>query len=1004
MSDTNSTRSQSQLRRGAFCLVPVLLICLALLSLLFSKSSPNGRLTLPPEYLQRDLAILQDEFPGYVLPLERVQLGKQLTAAIEANDEVETLRLLEAGADADWGGPIFSKRSDTRAPLFRAIKQGNPRIVEALLERGARVGGPTSDEMIYSRNQFSQTPLYFAVRCGNREIVDLLLAHGAMISATNGYSKTPIVGAVEEADLFMFRHLLSRGAVCDFESTFGKDRVADTDIIHRAPAEYFTPPFEDKCSLATTLIGLAHQSGSVELISAVQKEFENSPRYGPDLRAIVAVRMNDVDTLRELISSGYAPKKYKPKYSYMGTLCDLAANLNSTECLELLKQTGVEQEKTQEQSTLMSFVVSGRLDELKRRLQQGDKFAPVEPSNSPIGLAINSRREATFRYLLQRPEAKTEWLADPTLIMYALPHIRSPQISSMYCLELLDAGVALPSDLADPKRPYDHPLMRAASAGWPDVYRLIAEKRPAWINHSLALQFAAYTNQTEMCRYLLSLGADPDERKGTFVKPSSESALFYRNRELLRMLLDAGAEKTYPMQFDVSRGYNNDEDYGHPLYRAALRGDTEFCKLLLEEFPKEKMWQPILHKPYEYDNDIQYFDKGNTPLFAPVYGDHAETLRLLLAHGSQTDADGNPMVDVNAANVNRATALHEAIIWGASKCVQLLLASGADVTQALVLRDDNEGLNAAHLVWCSPFAAHMYLRPQRHADASIIFPMLITANIRHNAPNWLGESGRQMLTPLHAHARAGNRDICGKLLELGSDPNAESDYDRTPLLLAIIGRFSRHAMHESHRARRSQLCLDLVEAGAEFDRQDPIFKMSYYTVAYRNGLYDFCNELLKRGATPNIDSCGGEYLCSAVKHKRLDLLKQLIDAGADANDANYDKDYALHVAARAHDEEACRLLLAHGANPDLKDKYGRTALYSVFYRFLNHVSQFSTPDPHATDEKAYRLLQILLNAGADPQIKGGGNNDKTVLEAYSNMPPKLRQLIEAKLAASQASD
>ena len=55
--------------------------------------------------------------------------------------------------------------------------------------------------MIASRNQFSQTPLYFAVRCRNREVVDVLLKYGALINATNGYGKLPIVGAVEESDL-----------------------------------------------------------------------------------------------------------------------------------------------------------------------------------------------------------------------------------------------------------------------------------------------------------------------------------------------------------------------------------------------------------------------------------------------------------------------------------------------------------------------------------------------------------------------------------------------------------------------------------------------------------------------------------------------------------------------------------------------------------------------------------------------------------------------------------
>lgn len=959
------------------------------------------------DVLPEDFQILQREFPGYVPPLERERLGTLLATAIESNDEARALRLLELGTAPDWGGPIYSKRSNTRAPLFRAIKQGSPRIVEELLKRGARVGGPTIDEMIASRNQFSQTPLYFAVRSGNREIVDVLLQHGALISATNGSGKTPIAAAIEEADLELFQHLIAKGAVLDFESTFGEDRITEPGGIHQAPDEYFVRPFVDKCRWPLSLMELAHRSGKPELIAAVNEQFEKSPAYRPDVRAVMAIRMKDTDTLRQMIADGYDPKTYKAPYASGDTLVDLAARLNSTECYEVLTEAGAEQTKVLEKaSPLRVLVASGDVDTLRRRLAKGAEFAAYrEDRGSPLTLAVRAQREAMFRFLLKHPQAKAKWLEDPLLMPSALPHVSNNHgrdRASSFCVALIEAGAPIRTQPADKIQPFNNPLMRAASAGWQDVYQLMAEREPVLVDHSQALQFAAHANQLEMCRYLLSLGASPDSRKMPHLKSPLHYALYHRNQELFQMLVDAGAKKTYPEQFDVSKGYNNAEDYAHPLYHAALTGDKEFCKLLFEEFTPEQLWQPLKHEPYEYDNGIQYFDKGNTPLFAAIYGDHAETLRLLLARATEVDADGKPFVDLNAGNKFGATALHEAVIWGASKCVQLLIAAGADVTIARSFHYQGRGATALHLATCVPFAAHMYERPLHSPNVNSIFPLVIAANIRQNKPGWLGNSGEREWTPLHSHARAGNRAVCRKLLELGADPNAVSEHGETPLYCAIVGRYPMHPPHVSHRKYRGEICLDLVNAGAKFDGQTARYNTNYYTVAYRFGLFDFCDELSKRGATHDIQADGGELLCSAVRHQRNDLLAQLIEAGADPNTPNADKDFALHLAVAAHDIESCQRLLAHGADPNLQDDDGRTALFRVFHRFLNHASRFAASDQRATQSKATRLLKLLLDAGADPKIKHPGTN-RTVLEAFNNMPAQLRELIVSAIELPKSS-
>jgi ankyrin repeat protein len=568
---------------------------------------------------------------------------------------------------------------------------------------------------------------------------------------------------------------------------------------------------------------------------------------------------------------------------------------------------------------------------------------------------------------------------------------------------VLEAGAAIRSSPVNQIQPNDNPLVRAAAAGWLDVYRFMADRDPELVDHSQALQAAAFGNQAAMCVSLLKQGADPDSRSLLYHKSPLEYALFHRNTTLLRLLLDAGVTNVYPEQFNVSGRYNSFEDYAHPLYHAALVGDTDFCQSLLDEFPAADVWQALLHEPYEYDNDIEYFNQGNTPLFAPVYGDHAETLRLLLAHASQQGGDGQPLLDINARNTHGSTALHEAVIHGAAKCVQLLLANGADVTIPRLPDEHGRGDTPLHLATKSVIAAHTSERPQYGPNIDVIFPMLIAANMRRDEPGWLERRNRLGATALVTHARAGNRAVCQKLLALGADPNAATDNGDMPLVTAIECRYPVHFVHESERQHRSRLCLDLVEAGATFSGPAGPYRMNYHALGYGFGLHDFCESLTERGVTPDIDAHAGEYLCSAVRFRRLDLLKHWLDAGADVNAPDSRRKRPLHMAVVDQDIEACRLLLSHEADTNLQNEDGKTALFCVFHRFHNDAKRFVSSDPRAAESKTKQLIELLLQAGADPQIEWNTrwHNYGPVLKVFNNMPDDMRQLIESKLRGHQ---
>lgn len=83
--------------------------------------------------------------------------------------------------------------------------------------------------------------------------------------------------------------------------------------------------------------------------------------------------------------------------------------------------------------------------------------------------------------------------------------------------------------------------------------------------------------------------------------------------------------------------------------------------------------------------------------------------------------------------------------------------------------------------------------------------------------------------------------------------------------------------------------------------------------------------LLRGGADPNLHA--GYCLPFASDQRNYDVIRELTGAGIDVNAQDWNGDTALHLAAsRYNDAGVCLLLLTHGANPNLRNERGETAL------------------------------------------------------------------------------
>ena len=143
--------------------------------------------------------------------------------------------------------------------------------------------------------------------------------------------------------------------------------------------------------------------------------------------------------------------------------------------------------------------------------------------------------------------------------------------------------------------------------------------------------------------------------------------------------------------------------------------------------------------------------------------------------------------------------------------------------------------------------------------------------------------GNNSRTPLFAASFGGQVDVMRWLLDHGADANARSNFRFTPLLYAADG------MH-----------LEAVQV------------------------------LLEYHADINSRGSDGDTLLSWVlsncnrKERFVDMVRLLLELGADPNVCNNDHKTPLHETSFYGLLEAARLLLSHGAKVDEKDGEGRT--------------------------------------------------------------------------------
>jgi len=239
-----------------------------------------------------------------------------------------------------------------------------------------------------------------------------------------------------------------------------------------------------------------------------------------------------------------------------------------------------------------------------------------------------------------------------------------------------------------------------------------------------------------------------------------------------------------------------------------------------------------------------------------------------------------------------------------------------------------------------------------------------------NARNFRGQ------TPLHQACDLGLVQIAEILLDKGGNINATDNYSSTPLHCAVT---SKSATIVSKLLKDPSIDLNVRETRG--------FMTNPFFAAVLGGPAGLVEPFIDYGVDINKEEPNSKMLPlhAAVSAKRLDVAQLLIRNGANVNAKleTYWGRPPLFVSIERNDESMLQQLLDAGADPNITDNTGKTAIHAVvefgFPHFLPVLTQkgvdvnrqddqFIAPIGLALRLKKMTVAQALLDVGATLQV------------------------------------
>ncbi|KAK2701221.1 hypothetical protein QYM36_020113 [Artemia franciscana] len=347
---------------------------------------------------------------------------------------------------------------------------------------------------------------------------------------------------------------------------------------------------------------------------------------------------------------------------------------------------------------------------------------------------------------------------------------------------------------------------------------------------------------------------------------------------------------------------------------------------------------------------------GQTPLHVAVRNGRVDLCDLLILYGAEVDginlnnetplvtaikANNSEMVKYlleSGANPNCSQCLHHAVSEGKQNLCQLLISYGAKV----------DAINS-------------------HCETPLVTAIL--ANISDMVKYLLERGANTNCSEcpfgiLHVAVSSGKANLCLILIAYGAKVDKINGNGETPLVTAIL-------------ANNSDTVYYLLESGA-----DPNCAQCLHH-AVSEGKQNLCQLLISYGAKVDaLNAHNTTPLFQAIQQNDLDIVKYLLESGADPNYAQC----LLHAVSQRN-KNLCQLLISYGAKADALNACNTTPLnQAILQNDLDIVECFlkSGVDPkcaqclhHAAREGTADMCRLLFSRGAD--LNAMNENNETPL-------------------------
>ena len=471
-------------------------------------------------------------------------------------------------------------------------------------------------------------------------------------------------------------------------------------------------------------------------------------------------------------------------------------------------------------------------------------------------------------------------------------------------------------------------------------------------------QMACMVGDIECIDLLLQRGMDVNF-SGYYYGTALQAASRIGNIEIVERLLKAGAK------IDILQGV-----HGTPLRAAVIQGHEDLVRMLIA---------------HGADVNLRYSDYSGSILHLALESGKSEIFKLLLDAGA----------DMNIRTKDKQHVLTEACKHGDATLVELLLASGVDVSVSGTKSENRTNM---------PYEEATPL----HAACANSHIHIVQLLVDHGAD--IEKTNESSATPLIAAIRANDVSIICSLLDAGAEVNHAVDV--TPLseaagkcqlevvgeLLsagAIIGGPStkENALARACRSRQHTVA-ELLLANLWGNEYEEEIRGEALAAAIERGDREMVRLLLAHGVSPSF-----EMVRKACAVGVLEVVKMLVDTGVDVNDDDGNNGPLLHVAACYLKADVVQFLIRRGANISVRSaRYGSpliAALEGAVAPFLLGIVQpkscqslamnlprLTTPYQMIAFKPSYKevlqceqIVRVLFDAGAeiDTTIRTFGN-------------------------------